>query len=129
MLTAADIQSAANRLFTAEQSRVQTGLLSIMHPQMTMDDAYAVQAAFVAKRHALGRKTIGWKIGLTSKAMQSALNITTPDSGVLMDCNAGDYFPSFIRMNGIDHLVFYGRAPVWRHRGRSASVGRRRPRR
>lgn len=85
MLTAADIQSAANRLFTAEQSRVQTGLLSIMHPQMTMDDAYAVQAAFVAKRHALGRKTIGWKIGLTSKAMQSALNITTPDSGVLMD--------------------------------------------
>ena len=57
---------------------------------MTMDDAYAVQAAFVAHRHALGRKTIGWKIGLTSKAMQSALNITTPDSGVLMDDMAFD---------------------------------------
>ena len=52
---------------------------------MKMDDAYAVQAAFVALRHAEGRKTIGWKIGLTSKAMQYALNITTPDSGVLLD--------------------------------------------
>jgi aldehyde:ferredoxin oxidoreductase len=30
-----------------------------------------------------------------------------------MDCNAGDYFPSFIRMNGIDHLVLYGRAAWW----------------
>ena len=85
MLTVAEIQSAANRLFTAEETRVQTGLLSIIHPDMTMDDAYGVQAAFVAHRHAQGRKTIGWKIGLTSKAMQSALNISTPDSGVLMD--------------------------------------------
>lgn len=90
MLALTDIQSAATRLFTAEQSRVQMGLLSVLHPQMTMDDAYAVQAAFVAQRHAQGRKTIGWKIGLTSKAMQSALNITTPDSGVLMDDMAFD---------------------------------------
>ena len=32
---------------------------------------------------------------------------------MLMDSNAGDYFPSFIRMNGIDHLVLYGKAPEW----------------
>jgi aldehyde:ferredoxin oxidoreductase len=37
----------------------------------------------------------------------------SPESGVIMDCNAGDYFPSFIRMNGIDHLVLYGRAASW----------------
>ncbi len=30
-----------------------------------------------------------------------------------MDCNAGDYFPSFIRMNGIDHVVLYGAASSW----------------
>jgi aldehyde:ferredoxin oxidoreductase len=30
-----------------------------------------------------------------------------------MDCNAGDYFPSFIRMNGIDHVVLYGQAAAW----------------
>ena len=30
-----------------------------------------------------------------------------------MDGNAGDYFPSFMKMNGLDHLVLYGRAPSW----------------
>lgn len=85
MLSQAEIADAAARLVTAEQTRVQTGLLSIAHPEMTMDDAYAVQAAYVAARHAQGRKSIGWKIGLTSKAMQYALNIATPDSGVLLD--------------------------------------------
>ena len=84
-MTPDQITVAAARLVTAEKTRVQMGLLSLEFPQMTMDDAYAVQAAFVAARHAEGRRTIGWKIGLTSKAMQSALNITTPDSGVLMD--------------------------------------------
>ena len=85
MLTTAEIQSAANRLFTAEQTRVQTGLLFIAHPHMTIVDAYAVQAAFVDQRHARGRKTISRKIGLASKAMQSALNISEPDSGMVMD--------------------------------------------
>ena len=28
---------------------------------------------------------VGWKIGLTSKAMQSALKIDIPDSGILFD--------------------------------------------
>ncbi|MGO7800628.1 hypothetical protein ACC710_37475, partial [Rhizobium ruizarguesonis] len=50
-----------------------------------MDDAYAVQSAWFTKKIAAGRKVIGWKIGLTSKAMQYALNIDTPDSGVLFD--------------------------------------------
>ncbi len=85
MLTPDAIAAAAAGLVQAERTRVQVGLLSVAHPGMTMDDAYAVQAAFVAARHAAGARVIGWKIGLTSKAMQAALNITTPDSGVLMD--------------------------------------------
>jgi 2-oxo-hept-3-ene-1,7-dioate hydratase len=39
----------------------------------------------VGCKEALGSRRIGWKIGLTSRAMQQALNITTPDSGVLLD--------------------------------------------
>ena len=50
-----------------------------------MDDAYAVQAAIMRAKLAAGRRVIGWKIGLTSKAMQYALNIDIPDSGVLFD--------------------------------------------
>lgn len=85
MLTPDEIRQAAERLDIAEQTRVQTGLLSLRHPDMTMDDAYAVQSAWVGKKVAYGRKVIGWKIGLTSKAMQYALNIDIPDSGVLFD--------------------------------------------
>ncbi|MEA2325994.1 MAG: aldehyde:ferredoxin oxidoreductase [Thermoanaerobaculia bacterium] len=42
-------------------------------------------------------------------------NVTSwsPESRVLMDSNAGDYFPSFMKLNGIDHLVLYGKAPKW----------------
>ena len=85
MLSQDEIQAAAESLDQAERTRVQTGLLSLKHPQMTMDDSYAVQAAWVQKKIASGRKPIGWKIGLTSKAMQYALNINIPDSGVLFD--------------------------------------------
>jgi 2-oxo-hept-3-ene-1,7-dioate hydratase len=85
MLTPDQIAAAASALRRAEVTRSQIGLLSLAHPDMTLDDAYAVQAAFVAQRLAEGRRVVGWKIGLTSKAMQQALGIETPDSGVLMD--------------------------------------------
>ena len=85
MLTKDEIAAAATALEGAEKSRRQIGLLSLKHPDMTMDDAYAVQAAWVKQKIASGRKVIGWKIGLTSKAMQYALNIDIPDSGVLFD--------------------------------------------
>lgn len=85
MLDQAQILSAADSLDLAERSREQTGLLSLRYPQMTMDDAYAIQSAWVQKKKQAGRSIIGWKIGLTSKAMQYALNINIPDSGVLFD--------------------------------------------
>ena len=85
MLGAQQIAALAEALARAERSRSQIGLISLAHPEMDMDDAYRVQAAFVALRLAEGRHSIGWKIGLTSKAMQQALGIATPDSGVLLD--------------------------------------------
>lgn len=85
MMNPSDIASSAAALEEAERTRIQTGLISLKYPQATMDDAYAIQAAWVKQKLEAGRKVIGWKIGLTSKAMQSALNITTPDSGVLLD--------------------------------------------
>jgi 2-oxo-hept-3-ene-1,7-dioate hydratase len=84
-MTPEEIRAAAEALFAAEQTGRQIGLLSLAHPGMTLDQAYAVQAALVALKRASGRRGIGLKIGLTSRAMQEALKITTPDSGVLMD--------------------------------------------
>ncbi len=84
-MTPQDHEAAAGALFKAEQDRQQIGLLSLRYAGMDMDDAYAVQSALVALKQAAGRKVIGWKIGLTSKAMQYALGIDIPDSGVLFD--------------------------------------------
>lgn len=84
-MTPEDHKAAGLALFEAERDGRQIGLLSLAHPGMTLDDAYAVQAALVAHRKAAGQRVIGWKIGLTSRAMQDALKIDTPDSGVLFD--------------------------------------------
>ncbi|MDQ0138402.1 2-oxo-hept-3-ene-1,7-dioate hydratase [Neorhizobium galegae] len=85
MLSDIQIEAAAAALDEAERTRIQTGLLSLQHPDMQMDDAYRIQSAWVMRKIAAGRKVVGWKIGLTSKAMQYALNINIPDSGVLLD--------------------------------------------
>jgi 2-oxo-hept-3-ene-1,7-dioate hydratase len=84
-MTPDQITTAAEQLFQAEQTGQQIGLLSLQYPQMTMDHAYDVQAALVQRKLQAGRRVIGWKIGLTSRAMQMALNIDIPDSGVLLD--------------------------------------------
>lgn len=84
-MTPDQIKAAAAALLDAEKTHQQIRLLSSQFPDMTLDDAYAVQSALMAHKQAQGRQIIGWKIGLTSKVMQEALNIDTPDSGVLYD--------------------------------------------
>lgn len=84
-MTPQEHAAAAADLLQAEKARQQIGLLSLRHPDIGMDDAYAIQSALMAAKLAENRHVIGWKIGLTSKAMQSALNIDIPDSGVLFD--------------------------------------------
>ena len=80
-----DHHEAATALLDAEEKRSQIGLLSLANPKMDINDAYAIQREIIASKTQAGKKIIGWKIGLTSKAMQSALNIDIPDSGVLFD--------------------------------------------
>src|SRR6202795_1875012 len=84
-LTTDDIRLAAERLHQAEKTRKQIRQLSLDHPAITIADAYAIQKAWVEIKLAEGRIVKGHKIGLTSKAMQSALGIDEPDSGILLD--------------------------------------------
>ena len=85
MLSPEDISSAAAQLYEAEKQRIQISPLTLQHSGMDMDDAYAVQKAWVDQKIADGRKVTGYKIGLTSRAMQMAMKIDTPDFGVLLD--------------------------------------------
>ncbi|MEM7097330.1 MAG: 2-oxo-hept-4-ene-1,7-dioate hydratase [Pseudomonadota bacterium] len=85
MLDQNEIESAAKSLALAEQERKQMRPLTLIHQSMDMEDAYAIQKAWVDLQCAQGAKVTGYKIGLTSRAMQQAMNITTPDYGVLLD--------------------------------------------
>ena len=42
-----EIQEAANALNQAEETKIQMGLLSLRYPKMNMDDAYAIQEAWI----------------------------------------------------------------------------------
>jgi len=79
------ISELAQRLDAAERSNAQMRQFSLDHPGITIEDAYAIQRAWVDLKLASGRRTKGHKIGLTSKAMQRSSNITEPDYGVLLD--------------------------------------------
>lgn len=85
MLSSSLIHQLAERLDVAERSGQQVRQFSLEYPDITIEDAYAVQKAWVEKKIADGRKLIGHKIGLTSRAMQVSSNITEPDYGALLD--------------------------------------------
>lgn len=85
MLPLAIISQLATELDTAEKTRVQVEHFSKRYPQMTIEDGYAIQQAWVALKVAQGRVIKGHKIGLTSRAMQMASQINEPDFGALLD--------------------------------------------
>ena len=70
---------------TRASTRTAVRHFSARHPGMTVDDGYAIQRAWVALEIADGRRIMGRKIGLTSRAMQQASQITEPDYAPLMD--------------------------------------------
>jgi 2-oxo-hept-3-ene-1,7-dioate hydratase len=85
MLTDEQIRDAAVRLREAAKTRTPMRQLSLQYPEMDFEDAYAIQRAWGEIRYAEGRKLLGRKIGLTSRAMQQSVNITEPDHGLLLD--------------------------------------------
>ncbi|WJY16268.1 2-oxo-hepta-3-ene-1,7-dioic acid hydratase [Pectobacteriaceae bacterium CE90] len=85
MLNTETINSLAGELHQAEKNREQIRQLSLRHPEITIDDAYAIQRQWVSTKIAEGRVLKGHKIGLTSKAMQASSQIDEPDYGALLD--------------------------------------------
>jgi len=111
------VRAAALALDGAERSQVQIPLLSEDNPGMNMDDAYAIQGAWVRMKRDAGDPVVGWKIGLTSKAMQYALSIDIPDSGVLLKSmvfdNGSDIPPKrFIQPRIEAEIAFVMKAPL-----------------
>ncbi|MFI6350444.1 2-oxo-hepta-3-ene-1,7-dioate hydratase [Streptomyces sp. NPDC050560] len=85
MLPPETIDALAAELADAHRRRSVVPRITARHPQATIEDSYAVQSAWCRTRLAEGHRLTGRKIGLTSKAMQSATGITEPDYGVILD--------------------------------------------
>ncbi|HTV88429.1 MAG TPA: 2-oxo-hepta-3-ene-1,7-dioic acid hydratase [Stellaceae bacterium] len=84
MLTQSQIDVLARAYHAAEKERRRTRAPSVLHPGLTVDDAYAIQRRWVELKVAEGNSIRGRKIGLTSRAMQRQSNITEPDYGALL---------------------------------------------
>ena len=100
MLPPETIAAIADELAEAEQARTMVPRLTARHPEMTVEDSYAVQNEWRRRGIAAGRRPVGRKIGLTSKVMQAATGITEPDYGAI--------FADMVFENGsvIDHGRF-----------------------
>lgn len=85
MLSTEQWDEAAAILWKAFEEKRQQPPLSVTFPEMDMTDAYRIQERFVAARIAAGHTIGGYKIGLTSKAMQELAGVDEPDYGALLD--------------------------------------------
>lgn len=85
MLDDATRAALATELAEANTSRELIPRITARHPQAEIEDSYAIQGLWREQQQAAGRRLVGHKIGLTSKAMQAATGITEPDYGVMLD--------------------------------------------
>ncbi|SED61807.1 2-oxo-hept-4-ene-1,7-dioate hydratase [Rhodobacter sp. 24-YEA-8] len=84
-LTETDLDQAARALYDAEISKQIIPQLSRSHPGLTLAESYEIQRRWMRHHLEAGRRVVGHKIGLTSRAMQMASKMTEPDYGALLD--------------------------------------------
>ncbi len=85
MLDPDTIAAIADELAEADRAHGVIPRITARYPEATVEDSYAIQAVWRDKSLAAGRRLVGRKIGLTSKAMQQATGISEPDYGVMFD--------------------------------------------
>lgn len=85
MLTPELLESLTDQLDAALQSGRECTRLTLQMPDLSLDDAYAIQAAGIERRVARGERITGYKMGLTSKAKRDQMNLNSPVYGVLTD--------------------------------------------
>ena len=79
-----DVTLFADELAAAERDARQIPPLS-GRATLSAADAYAIQVANVQRRVAAGERIVGMKVGLTAKAIQTALGVDQPDFGHLLE--------------------------------------------
>jgi 2-keto-4-pentenoate hydratase len=85
VLSDAQRQEAADRLWAAERDRMAIDPLTATYPDIEVEDAYRIQLHNIDRRTRAHAVVRGHKVGLTAKAMQQMLGVTEPDYGHLLD--------------------------------------------
>jgi 2-keto-4-pentenoate hydratase len=80
----ADVERIAAELFGAFEFGVAIEPLTVSRPDLTVEDAYRIQAALMRRHAGAGRARVGRKIGLTSEGIQKQLGVDSPDFGALL---------------------------------------------
>lgn len=79
------VDAAIEVLSRSGRTRVSTEPLTSTWGGLSVRDAYAIQLGVQRLRLAEGRVIKGYKIGLTSRAMQRQMGVAEPDYGYLLD--------------------------------------------
>ena len=96
------VDDLARSLFRARRERVPVPPLTDERPEMTAAEAYAVQRRLVELLQADGEgDVVGYKLGLTSRAMQTQLGIDQPDYGPVL---AAGVHPDGVEVD-LDRLI------------------------
>ena len=79
------IQSLGDELHAALAGVRMVEPLTSRHPDITIEDAYAIQQRLNSRRLEAGERIVGKKIGVTSQAVMNMLGVHQPDFGMLTD--------------------------------------------
>jgi 2-keto-4-pentenoate hydratase len=79
------VAELADRLWRAEFERAPVEPISQDRPELTIDDAYAIQSHNVTRRVTAGAVVRGRKVGLSSRRAQKLVGVDEPEFGVLLD--------------------------------------------
>jgi len=79
--------------------------LAAYENRLSLDDAYRIQLALIERRVAAGERQIGWKVGLTSKAIQQQFGFHEPVFGCIQSFPSGHELPSNLIKPGFETEV------------------------
>ena len=77
-------ETVAAQLIEARRTARPVAPLTTTLPGLTAADAYEIQRRIVGRHVAGGETIVGWKLGLTSAAMQAQLGVDQPDYGAIL---------------------------------------------
>ncbi|HEY1972988.1 MAG TPA: fumarylacetoacetate hydrolase family protein [Pseudonocardia sp.] len=106
-----DAAGKARALYDARRTRIPIPPFTDQDPSLGMADGYAIQRELVPLLLADGDRIVGYKVGVTSKAMQRMIGIDSPDYGPVFASTVyadGDTIPleKFIQPKVEAEIVF-----------------------